>query len=156
METAVLANPLKISEIDIVYRNEIKAKDRPKIKRSQDAYEILKSVWDMNKIELVEQFKILLLNVRGACLGVSDIGLGGLKQVVADQKVIFAIALKAGANSIVLAHNHPSGSTEPSPQDKNLTAQMKRAGDILDVKIWDHLIVTPDSYYSFADNGLMP
>lgn len=110
----------------------------------------------MNKIELVEQFKILLLNGKGACLGAADIGLGGLCSVIADQKVIFGMALKAGAASIVLAHNHPSGSIEPSRNDVATTEKMKQAGDILDVRVWDHLIVTPDSYFSFADNGLMP
>jgi DNA repair protein RadC len=145
-----------VTEIDLIYRNPVKAKNRPKIKSSQDAYELLKSVWDINKIELVEQFKLVLLNTAGACLGISEIGLGGMRGVVADPRVIFSIALKAGATSLMLAHNHPSGGLHPSAADQSLTQKMKGAGDFLDIRVLDHLIVTPDSYFSFADNGLMP
>jgi DNA repair protein RadC len=88
-------------------------------------------------------------------LGVVDISQGGLSGTVADPKVIFAAALKSCASGIVLAHNHPSGELDPSREDIALTNKIKAGAELLDLKVLDHLIISKDSYYSFADEGMM-
>jgi DNA repair protein RadC len=88
-------------------------------------------------------------------LGVVDISQGGLSGTVADPKVIFAAALKSCASGIVLAHNHPSGKLDPSREDIALTNKIKAGAELLDLKVLDHLIISKDSYYSFADEGMM-
>ena len=80
---------------------------------------------------------------------------GGMTGTVVDVRLLFAIALKATATAVIAAHNHPSGSLRPSEQDIKLTRKIKHGGQLLDIKIHDHLIVTEDGYFSFQDEGLM-
>ena len=80
---------------------------------------------------------------------------GGISGTVADPKVIFQVALKANASSVILCHNHPSGNTKPSDNDIQLTKKLKKAGEFLELNVLDHLIITPDSYFSFADESLL-
>lgn len=147
---------LKITEIDIVYRNPVKATDRPFVRSPNDSYKIFMSVWDENKIGIIEEVKALFLNNVKACLGIADISSGGLKSTIVDPKVVFSLALKAGAQAIIIAHNHPSGLVQPSEQDIDTTNKISRIGCLLDICLLDHLIVTPDDYYSFAEHDLIP
>ncbi|MES1223019.1 MAG: JAB domain-containing protein, partial [Bacteroidota bacterium] len=139
-----------VTEIELVYRSKQDARDRPIVGRSRNAYDLFLASWDMNKIELVEQFKILLMNNRRACLGISLVSTGGITGCMADPRLVFAIALKAAATSLILAHNHPSGNLKPSQGDIAMTEKLKIAGKFLDIMVEDHLIVTPTKYYSFA------
>lgn len=145
----------EVTEVEIIYRNKRKPSERPKITRSADAFDLLLQSWDMNKIELVEQFKIILLNRSNACIGIADISRGGVSACVVDPKIIFSIALKTLASGIILAHNHPSGNTKPSEADIELTKKLSKGGKYLEINILDHLIVTPHTYYSIADEGLI-
>lgn len=111
--------------------------------------------WDHDRMEFLEEFKILLLNRRNRVLGVVNISSGGVSGTVADPKVIFAIALKAGASGVILSHNHPSQELDPSNEDISITNKLRGGGDLLDIKILDHLIVGKDGYYSFTDEGLL-
>jgi len=146
----------KVSEVELIYRSKVMAKDRPKITDSKTAYEILLQSWDENKIELQEQFKILLLNTANRCLGIAEIGTGGLTSCTADPRLIFSIALKGKASGIILAHNHPSGNLQPSQADLELTKKIINGAKLLDVKILDHLIITSEEYKSFSDDALLP
>jgi len=74
---------------------------------------------------------------------------------VIDKKLLFSVALKCYASAVILAHNHPSGNTKLSNPDKAITSKIKEAGKLLDIDVLDHIIVTPNSYYSFADSGLL-
>lgn len=156
MEQLTLQHLFKVNEVEIVYRNTTPYQDRIQIKSSATAYEILLATWNANRLEMVEQFKILLLDQHNNCLGVSEIATGGTSSCLADPKVIYATALKARAASLILAHNHPSGNLQPSEADKSLTRKLKDGGRLLDIAVLDHLIVTPRNYLSFADDGLMP
>lgn len=146
----------QVTEVELVYRNKVPPKDRPQIQHSSHAYEMLMMAWDMNKIELLEQFKIVLLDRRNACIGISDISTGGITGCIVDARIVFSTALKARASSIILSHNHPSGNLTPSNEDINITKKLVEAGKLLDIHVIEHMIVTPHSYYSFADNGLLP
>jgi DNA repair protein RadC len=113
------------------------------------------STWDDNRIDLIEQFKVILLNRRGRVLGIYEVSTGGLQGTIADSRLIFAAALKAGACSMILSHNHPSGEVTPSDPDKEHTQKMVEAGKFLDIKVLDHLIICRDGYFSFANEGLL-
>ena len=146
-----------VSEIDIVYKRKISCKvsERPMIKSSFDAYKILLHYWDDGKIDLLEEFKVLFLNRSNRVLQIYSASSGGITATVADPRLILAAALKVGAVSMMLAHNHPSGSLKPSRADEDLTNKIKYAAQFHDIKVLDHVIVSSDSYYSFTDEGLL-
>lgn len=147
--------PYEIAEIQLMYKTNVMPSLRPKITGSHDAHRLLKSTWDETKIELVEQFKILLLNRANKVLGIYEVSTGGITGTVADPKLIFTAALKAAAVGIILAHNHPSGNLNASQADLELTKKLKEAGRLLDIQVLDHLILTTEKYFSFADEGLI-
>lgn len=144
-----------VAEIEIHYRNAIDPMNKVCITQSKHANDILRQTWDQNKIALVEQFKILLMDVSGHCYGISEIATGGKSQCVVDPRIIFSTALKANATNIILAHNHPSGNLTPSNADLKLTDRLVQGGKLLEINVFDHLIITQDGYYSFADKGLI-
>lgn len=144
-----------LAEIQISYSHKVKAADRIKITSSREATEQLRAVWNQNSIEHVEESYLLLMNRANQLLGFHYLGRGGVSGCVIDAKVVFQVALKANASALIIAHNHPSGNTEPSQQDINITKRLKSAGELLDIAVHDHVILTADSFYSFADNGRM-
>ena len=144
-----------IAEIQISYSAKVAKKFRIKINKSEDAYLSLLNSWNKDLIELQEEFKILLVNNANEVLGIQNLSKGSTNGVTVDVKLLFAVALKACATGIIIAHNHPSGSLKPSESDRNLTKKIKESGKLLDIKLLDHLIVTKDSYFSLADNGMI-
>ena len=156
MESLMSVSELyKIAEIELVYRTNVKASQRPHVSSSREVYQILRQCWDENKIEFVEQFKVLLLNRAGRVLGIFEVSSGGVSGTVADPKLIFSAALKANASSLILAHNHPSGNLTPSQADRTLTRKVKEAGMVLEIAVLDHIILTTEGYRSLADEGEM-
>ena len=145
----------KVSEVELIYKSKVKASERPKISDSREAYTLLMFHWDQNKIELVEEFKVIFLNQANKVLGIFNVSSGGITGTVADPRLIFSAALKASACNIMLAHSHPSGNLKPSRADEDLTYKFKSAGQFLDIRVLDHLIVTKDQYFSFADEGMI-
>ncbi|MGY3055591.1 DNA repair protein RadC [Pedobacter sp. UYEF25] len=145
----------QVAEIEVSYHPHFKASERPKISSSLVCYEILKHNWNNNTIEYKEDFNILLLNRANNVLGIHQISTGGQAGTVVDPKMIFSVALKAGAASIILSHNHPSGNLNPSEQDRSITGRLVECGKLLDINILDHMIVTKNAYFSFLDEGLM-
>jgi DNA repair protein RadC len=101
-----------------------------------------------------EEFWILFLNNSNKVMGKSQLSKGGITGTVVDVRLIFKMALEKGATSLILCHNHPSGALQPSEADKEITRKIKRAGESLDVKVLDHLIITETKYYSFVDEGI--
>ena len=144
-----------IAEVELVYRSKVKASERPTITCSKDTADLLTQMWNENKIDLVEQFKLLLLNRANRVLGIIDISTGGVTGTVADPKIIFMAAIKSNAVSIIMAHNHPSGNLKPSRADEELTQKIKNAGQFLEIKLLDHVILSSEGYLSFADEGLL-
>lgn len=155
MEIIKLEALNQIAEVELIYRTKVKASERPKITHSKDAYVIFKNTWDENKIELQEQFKVMLLNRANKVLGIYEVSTGGMTGTVADPKLIFAAALKACACGIILVHNHPSNNLKPSIPDEQLTTKIKEGGKLLDIKLLDHLIISSEGYLSMADEGLV-
>lgn len=126
------------------------AMQKEQITSSRDAYELLHP----RMRDLVqEEFRIILLDRRSKVISIEDIHVGGMSAMVVDPKIIFQKALERKACSIILSHNHPSGSPSPSNEDIRLTEKIKAAGGFIDIKILDHVIIGDGSYYSFADEG---
>lgn len=145
----------QVAEVQLVYRTKVKASERPKITKSADAFTLLKEHWNDDTLDFIEKFKIMLLTRSNRVLGIVEVSSGGVSETVVDPKIIFASALKAVASGIILAHNHPSGNLKPSSQDLALTKRLKNAGEILGISILDHLIITSEGYYSFAEDSMM-
>jgi DNA repair protein RadC len=145
----------KVAEIEISYNPKVKPSQRPVIRTSVEIYELLQQLWNKNLLELQEEFKVLLLNRRNKVLGVYNASVGGIGGTVADPKLILAAALRAGASSLVLSHNHPSGDTKPSRADEILTERIKMGAALFDISVLDHLIITVEGYFSFSDEGLL-
>lgn len=144
-----------VSEIELIYRTKVKASERPQIKSSNDAYKLVLSAWNPDKIELFEQFKVLFLNNANRALGIYEISSGGITGTVVDLRLIFSAALKANATALIIIHNHPSGQLKASEADKQITRKINEAGKLLDISLLDSLIITPEHYYSFADDGAL-
>ncbi len=102
-------------------------------------------------MEIKEEFYVLLLDRANHVLGYHVLSQGGTAATVVDPKILFALAVESLASSIIIAHNHPSGNLKPSQQDIRLTNKVKNAGDTLDINLLDHIIITKEGYYSFAD-----
>lgn len=146
---------LHVAEVELVYKSKVKASERPVISSSADAADILRYLWEEGKLELVEQFKVLFLNRSNKVIAAYNISTGGITGTVADPRLILSAALKINAVSMILSHNHPSGSLKPSKADEELTYKIKCAAAYFDMKVLDHIILTEESYFSFADEGLM-
>jgi DNA repair protein RadC len=146
-----------VSEIDIVYKKKTTCKlsERPLIKTSADSYDVLLHYWNGDKIELLEEFKVLFLSRSNRVLQLFLVSQGGITGTVADPRLIIAAAIKVAACSMILAHNHPSGNLKPSRQDEEMTSKIKSAAAYFDIRVLDHLILSNEGYYSFADEGLL-
>ena len=144
-----------VSEVELIYKTNIKPSERIKIEDSKKVYEVLKTVYDYNKIEHKESFYAMYLNRANKILAVILISEGGTSACLVDVKLIFQAALKLNASGIILSHNHPSGQLQPSNADIQITNKVKEAAKLLEMQVIEHIIVTPedDKYYSFADNG---
>lgn len=123
----------------------------PQVSTSEGIYRILLENWP--DVDYCERFCVVLLNRSNNILGIKQISEGSVSGTVADPKKIFQIALAANAAGVILAHNHPSGNTQPSASDKLITNECKQAGAFLKLPVLDHIIVTRQGYYSFADQG---
>src|SRR5690606_5712025 len=117
METTNKNPQFEVAEIQLSYQTKLKPSQRPKITSSKDAYSILLASWDDEKLEFVEQFKVLLLSRANRVLGIFEVSTGGVSRTVADPKLVFAAAIKSSASAIILYHNHPSGQLKPSVGD---------------------------------------
>jgi DNA repair protein RadC len=144
-----------VSEVEITYKAKCKPSQRPEINDSKDCYDIFLKYWDADKIEILEQLAVLYLNKRGKVLGLAKLFTGGIDGTVADPRIIMVVALKLGATSLVLAHSHPSGCLTPSTTDISLTQKIKHGGEFLDIMLHDHIIISTEGYYSFADDGVL-
>lgn len=145
----------RVAEVELVYKTKVKPSERPKISSVKDSYKLLKELWNENTIEMQEEFKVMLLNRGNKVIGIYEASAGGLTGTVADPRLILAAAIKSLAVSIILSHNHPSGNLKPSRADEELTQKIKVAASYHDIKVIDHIIITSEGYYSFADEGVL-
>ncbi|OAB27667.1 DNA repair protein RadC [Flavobacterium fryxellicola] len=132
-------------------------------RRSEDAVELKKITSSKIIFEIMqpiigelphEEFWIIYMNNSNKVIAKSQLSKGGITGTLVDVRIVFKTALEMGATALILCHNHPSGTLMPSDADKQITRKLKLAGDSLEIKVLDHLIVTETSYFSFADEGI--
>ncbi len=127
-----------------------KAIEKPVVNSSKKVYDYL--LPDLSD-SYYEQFFVLLLDNKNQIINKIQIGTGGMSNVSVDAKRIFKEAILHNASGIILAHNHPSNNTKPSPQDEQITKNIVNAGKVLNIRVLDHIIIGNDNYFSFADEG---
>ncbi|APX99466.1 DNA repair protein RadC [Lacinutrix venerupis] len=133
-------------------RRGVEALERKKITSSKSVFEFLQPVIG----ELPhEEFWIVYLNNSNKVIQKNQLSKGGITGTLVDVRLVLKTALEVGAVGLVLAHNHPSGNLKPSEADKQLTQKLKTAAESLDIKVLDHLIVTENAYFSFADENIL-
>jgi len=155
MKNAIQLSMFNVAEVQLIYKSKVPASQRRKITSSRDANDLLKENWNHDTLEHSEEFKVLLLNRSNAVLGIIAVSKGGISGTVTDVRIILQAALKSNASGLIVCHNHPSGNLNPSESDTKITQKIKEAGNIMDIQLLDHLIITGEDYYSFADNGLL-
>lgn len=141
--------------IKLSFDKNIKKSELFVIKTSVDIASVLREVFNKDTFDWTEEFIILCLNQRNAVVGFYKVSSGGISSVTVDPKVVLTVALNCMATKLILAHNHPSGNLQPSRADEELTQRIKIAARYLDIIVLDHVIISDESYYSFADNGMM-
>ncbi|MBQ7042670.1 MAG: DNA repair protein RadC [Muribaculaceae bacterium] len=124
--------------------------DDPMIRQSSDVYNIMR-----NRLERLnyEEFWILMLSRSNRVISEERLSQGGTASTVVDIKLLLKSVIDKLASGIILVHNHPSGNCNPSNEDDRLTHRIKEAATLLDIKLFDHIIITPNSYYSYTDNS---
>ena len=128
------------------------ALQQDKINSSQSVFELMQPIIG----ELAhEEFWIIYLNNSNKVLQKNQLSKGGITGTLVDVRLALKTALEVGAVGIILTHNHPSGTLKPSEADKQITKKLKNAGENLDIKVLDHLIITENAYFSFADEGML-
>lgn len=144
-----------LNELSITYNKKLFS--NTSINNSNTTERLIREIYEQtsSEIELKEYFFIILLNRANEVIGYHKLSEGGICATLVDIRIAFATALKSLAVGMIMVHNHPSGNIKPSEQDLKLTRDFKAAGELLEVKVIDHIILTSDSYYSFIDEGKM-
>ena len=128
------------------------ALEKPKITSSRSVFDVMQPIIG----ELPhEEFWIIFLNNANKIQLKTQMSKGGITGTLVDTRLIFKRALELAATGLILCHNHPSGTLKPSASDINLTNKIKKGGEVLDIKVLDHIIITEEKYYSFADEGIL-
>jgi len=127
---------------------------KQKITSSRDSQEFIRQFYG-DDIEIYESFFLLLLNRANNTIGYAKISQGGTAGTIVDSKIVAKYAVDSLASAVILAHNHPSGNTKPSPADIQITKKLRDGLKLLDIEVLDHIILTEESFYSFADEGMM-
>jgi DNA repair protein RadC len=128
------------------------SEERSKISSSQDVSDIFQPILgDLPH----EEFWVLMLNRSNKVIAKNKVSQGGISGTVIDVRLILKSAIDHLATSIILCHNHPSGNKQPSDADTKITKKMSEAGRIMDIPVLDHIIITDDSYFSYADEGMI-
>lgn len=152
--TAPPALPYCLHEVAITYRRP-SYHSMPRILNSADADAIIRDQLYGIQIDLKEYFWVMLLNQANLVLGIACTGSGTIRGTAVGTHEIYQLALKANATAIIIAHNHPSGNLVPSDADKTLTRTIMDGGRLLDITILDHLIISSEGYFSFADENML-
>jgi len=139
-------------EVEIHYKRPLFS-SMQKVASSLEANTILRNYIDTNVLDVKEFFWIILLSRANKVLGISTITIGNTSGVTVNYREIIQLTLLSNASHIIVAHNHPSGKLAPSENDKRITEKLQEGLNLFDIKLLDHLILTSEAYYSFADEG---
>ena len=146
-------NTLSFPQISVSYKDTDTSK-RIVVKSSQTSYDIFKEAYE-ECMQHHEECWVMFLNHGGKLLGLSCISKCGISQTVVDIRIILQTALLAHASGIILSHNHPSGNIVASSSDNAITSKLKKACEILDIRLLDHIILSESGYMSYSDEGML-
>lgn len=141
-------------EVEVVYKPRKSLELSSEIRCSRDAFLYIKEFFK-SFMSHHEEVWMILLNSCMQIIGSSQVSKGGLEHAFVDVRIIYQTALMAHATGFILVHNHPTGVLHPSKPDEELTKKIVGAGKILDIRLLDHLIISEDTYFSFADEGII-
>lgn len=141
-----------VAAVEIYKRQQSQQVERRQILRSEDIYELMGPlIGDLPN----EEFWVVSVNQLAKVIKKVRISVGGITQTLADIRLIMRVLIDTGATQFAAVHNHPSGNSRPSNEDKRLTEQLKKAAGIFNIRMIDHVIVANGGYYSFSDEGLI-
>ncbi|MDO3427174.1 JAB domain-containing protein [Chryseobacterium sp. APV1] len=143
----------QVSEIQVSYYPKLIQSN--KITSSNDAVEKIRKAWDARTIEMQEEVKLILLNQSNTVLGIYNLSKGGINSSLVDVRLILSVALKCLATGLILVHNHPSGNLNPSKSDLDIVKKLNESCKLIDITLLDSIIITKESYMSFADDGIL-
>ena len=143
----------EVSEIQVSYKPNKMVSS--KITTSFDAVQIIRKFWNEETIEMQEEVKVILLNNSNCVLGIYNLSKGGITSSLVDVRLVLSVALKCLSPGIILVHNHPSGNLKPSLADLDIVKKLKESCKIMDINLFDSIIITKESFMSFADDGLL-
>lgn len=138
----------RFAEMTVLYRKD----PTTKLTGVIDAVAFLRKIWDKDRLPIQEMFYLLCLNNRNEVLGWRIIGIGSVNYVPVDLRAVLAFVCCTNASSVIIAHNHPSGTLYPSKADKNLTEKLGYLLNLIEVNITDHIILTQESFTSFISD----
>lgn len=126
-----------------------------KIRCSKDAADFAKKMYS-NDINIYESAYIIMINQAGNTIGFAKISQGGISSTMIDVRLVAKYSIEALATGVILVHNHPSGNLNPSVEDSNITSRLKKALELLNIRLFDSIIIADsDNYYSFSDEGFI-
>lgn len=141
-----------IAAVEMYKRQQSKQVERRQIFSSKDIYELMQPLIGGLRNE---EFWIVAINNASRIIKKVQVSVGGIDQTSADVRLIMRVLIDTGASQFAAVHNHPSGNPKPSNDDKKLTEQVKKAAEIFNIRMMDHVIVTNNGYYSFCDEGML-
>lgn len=141
-----------LASLEIGRRAYLKKDEKKMITCTDDVVNLLS--YDMSFLS-EEHFKVILLNTKNVIIDIELISIGTINTSLVHVREVFKNAIKKNANTIILTHNHPSGDSKPSDQDKSLTKRLVEAGDLLGIKVLDHVIIGKDNYFSFMEENML-
>jgi len=147
---------LELKEKEVEYKLKATKQDfnRAKITKSKDAADYARQFY-FDDLMIYESVFIIMLNRRNNTCGYAKISQGGISRTVVDIRLILKYAIESLASGIILVHNHPSGNMVASPQDIQIAKKLKEAAMYMDISLLDSIIISEDSHYSLADEGLI-
>ena len=155
MKTKNLSTQLMgCNEVEIHYKRPLFS-EMKYIKCAEDVNQLIRTFIDAKRIDYKEFFWVILLNYANKVLGISEISIGSSSAVTVDVKEICQLALLTSSLAVAVVHNHPSGKLKPSEADKRITKKIKKVLDLFGISLLDHLIITSETFLSFADEGII-
>lgn len=141
-----------IAAVEMYKRQQLQQVERRQIRMSKDIYELMQPLVGSLKNE---EFWVVAMNQASRIIKKVQVSVGAIDQTTADIRLIIRVLLDAGATQFAAVHNHPSGNTKPSREDERLTNNLKKAAEIFNIRMMDHVIVSDKTYFSFCDEGLI-
>ena len=143
---------MAVAAVEMYKRQQSTQVERKIIRMSKDIFDLMQPL--IGQLQN-EEFWVVAMNNASKVMKKVRLSVGGLDFAPVDIRLLIRVLIETGATCFAAVHNHPSGNNQPSTQDRNLTEEIRKAGNVLNLKLIDHVIITNETFYSFADEGLL-